>query len=180
MDQNNNFNYNGQQPPMNAPMGQQPPMGAPMGQQPPMGAPMGQQPPMGAPYGQPPMGAPYGQPPMGAPYGQPPMGQPPVIDPDFVHPEVQAKEDAAFGRGLASLIMAEFPIASFFAIGLGGAAQKLAAESKAMAAYYGVDTHGKGQAGRILGKIGKIFGIVMSVFWVLYIVIIAAAVGAVM
>ena len=136
--QNNNYNYNPQQPPMD----NQPPMGQPM----------------------------YGQ--------QPPMGQPPVIDPDFVHPEVQAKEDSAFGKGLASLILAEFPIGSIFAIGLGSKAQALAAESKQMAAFYGVDTHGKGQAGRILGKIGKILGIVMTSFWALYIVIIAAALGS--
>ena len=177
MDQNNNYNYNPQQQP---PVDNQPPMGQPTyTQQPPMGQPMyGQQPPMGQPmYGQqPPMGQPmYGQPPMGQPmYGQPPMGQPPVIDPDFVHPEVQAKEDSAFGKGLASLILAELPIGSIIAIGLGSKAQALAAESKQMAAFYGVDTHGKGQAGRILGKIGKILGIVMTCIYPIYILLIAA------
>ncbi len=86
---------------------------------------------------------------------------------------VAAYADEAFGKSLASAIMSQFPVASFFAIGFGHKGLKLVDQARAAAAYYGISAGGKATAAKVLGTIGKIAGIVYSVVWSLYAVIYA-------
>ena len=97
---------------------------------------------------------------------------PPVMPAD---PEVDACVDSAFGKALASAIMCEFPIASIIAIVMGSTSLNLVEQAKFMAAQRGVKPSGKIVAATILGKIGKIAGIVMTVFWAIYFFIILVA-----
>ena len=96
--------------------------------------------------------------------------QPPVYDraPQPVPPEVTACVDSAFGKGLAAVIMASFPIVSILAIIFGSMALKLVNKANNIAAYYRVSAGGKNIAAKVLGKIGKILGIVMTCFYGLY------------
>ena len=59
-------------------------------------------------------------------------------------------------------------MASIFAIAAGAKAEKLAAQAQEMGARYGIGGGGKAMAGKIMGKIGKIMGIVMTAFWGFY------------
>ncbi len=90
--------------------------------------------------------------------------------------QIQSLANSAFGKGLASVIMAEFPILCFIAIFLGGSAASRAKSASALALQNGVSAGGKCVAAKILGTIGMILGIIMSLFWVLYIIIIIIAV----
>lgn len=83
-------------------------------------------------------------------------------------PHLKELTENAFSNGLASVIMAEFPVASIFAIFKGHKAQKLAREAEELGARYGIGGGGKATAGKIMGKIGKIVGIVLTAFWGFY------------
>ena len=89
--------------------------------------------------------------------------------------EVENMVGEAFSSGLAATICAWFPVASIIAIGKGSKALKKREEAQKMAEAYGVTLPGKNIAARILGMVGKIGGIVMTVFWPLYIIILIAA-----
>lgn len=112
-------------------------------------------------------------------YQQPVYQQPAYQQPAYQQPIPQLKElgDSAFGKGLAAAIMAEFPVTSIIAIIMGSKAQNLAAQAEAMAARYGVSAGGKCIAGKIMGKIGKIMGIVLTVFYAFYFLLLIAAMG---
>ncbi len=97
-----------------------------------------------------------------------------TITPVNTNPQVQSLVNSAFGKALASVIMAEIPIASIIAIIMGSKALKLVDSANALAAQYGISAGGKCVAARILGKIGKIVGIVMTAFWPFYIIFMIA------
>ncbi len=90
---------------------------------------------------------------------------PPVTVTD---PAVEACVDSAFGKSLASAIMCGFPVASIIAIFFGSAGLNLVEQAKMLAAQRGVRPSGKCVAATVLGKIGKIAGIVMTAFWGFY------------
>ena len=87
-------------------------------------------------------------------------------------PAVEQCVDAAFGKSLAATIMCGFPVASIIAIIFGSTGLNLAENAKVMAAQRGVKPSGKNVAATVLGKIGKIAGIVMTAFWGFYLFII--------
>jgi len=84
-----------------------------------------------------------------------------------------AETGSIFGKGIAAVIMAWFPITSIVAIILGSIARKAFDEIYAS----GATISAKLRGGAILAKVGKIAGIVMTIFWVFYIIIIATAIG---
>lgn len=84
---------------------------------------------------------------------------------------------SAFGNGLAATIIAAFPIASIVAIVLGNRALKTVENVRAVCLNQPELTLGrKNRAAKVLGLVGKILGIVMTVFWPIYIGLIAAIV----
>ncbi len=84
-------------------------------------------------------------------------------------PGLQQLVNSAFGKALASVIMAELPIASIIAIFMGSSANKLVAKAENLAAQYGTKAGGKKIAAKIMGKIGFFMGIGMTIFWGIYI-----------
>lgn len=80
-------------------------------------------------------------------------------------PQLKVLAEEAFSNGLAAVIMAEFPVASIFAIIKGCKAQKLAKEAENMAAGYGISAGGKNVAAKIMGIVGKISGIVNTALY---------------
>lgn len=87
-------------------------------------------------------------------------------------PAVDALVDSAFGKGLAATIMCGFPIASIIAIVMGSMGLGLVEQAKTLAAQRGVKPGGKNVAANVLGKIGKIAGIVMTCWWAFYFIFI--------
>ena len=112
-------------------------------------------------------------------YTQPVYTQPPVqpVGPT-VEQVVHDLADKAFGKALASVIMSAFPITSIIAIVMGSKALNLVNQARDIATPYGIFGGGKYIASRIMAMVGKYTGIAMTIFWGLYILIIAAAVGA--
>lgn len=80
-------------------------------------------------------------------------------------PQLRELTDEAFSTGLASVIMAGFPVASIFAIFKGRKAQSLAKEAEDMATAYGFPAGGKNTAAKIMGIVGKISGIVNTALY---------------
>lgn len=127
----------------------------------------------------------YQQPYNPAPAAQPYQPQEPVYpyQPQAAYPYQQPQysyraEDvpglkdlvsSAFSKGLAAVIMAEFPITSIISIFMGSKSKKLVREADQLAAQYGVKAPGKRTAAKILGNIGFGMGIGMTAFWVFYI-----------
>lgn len=97
------------------------------------------------------------------PYTTPASAPIPMTD-----PEVESYVEAAFGKSLAATIMCAFPVASIIAIFFGNTGLNLAESAKQLAAQRGVKPSGKNIAAVVLGKIGKICGIVMTAFWGFY------------
>jgi len=93
-------------------------------------------------------------------------------------PEVDACVETAFSKALAATIMCSFPVASIIAIAFGNTALNLVERAKAMATHRGVRLSGKNIAATVLGKIGKITGIVMTIFWGVYAFILMAIIMA--
>ena len=96
--------------------------------------------------------------------------------PAYSDPAVDLIVDSAFGKALASAIMCEFPIASIIAIVIGSQSLDLVEQAKNLAAQRGAKPSGKIIAATVLGKIGKIAGIIMTCFWGIYLFIILAAI----
>lgn len=92
-------------------------------------------------------------------------------------PQIVALTNSAFAKGLAAAIMCSFPIASIVAIILGFGAKSTATQASNLAAQYNCEYPGKGVAAKILGLIGGIAGIVMTVIWFFYIIVIIAFVS---
>lgn len=84
-------------------------------------------------------------------------------------PGLTDKVKSAFGKGLAAVIMAEFPITSIISIFMGSKSKKLVKEADQLAAQYGTKAPGKRTAAKILGNIGFGLGIGMTAFWTIYI-----------
>lgn len=84
----------------------------------------------------------------------------PVVPQD----KVDKLENKIFVLGLISVIIAETGAGSIVGIILGALAGKNAKRLKRL----GCPIKGKAKAGEILGKVGLILSIVMTVFWVLY------------
>ena len=93
----------------------------------------------------------------------------PVQMPD---PIVESYVDEAFSKSLAATIMCGFPVASIIAISFGSTGLTLVENAKKVAAERGVKPSGKNIAANVLGKIGKIAGIVMTAFWGFYLLLI--------
>ncbi len=93
-------------------------------------------------------------------------------------PDLASCVDSAFGKSLAATIMAWFPICSILSIIFGSMGLKLVKKAEQMAAYYGVSAGGKKIAAKILGKIGKISGIVMTAFYGFYFILLIAIIGS--
>lgn len=94
------------------------------------------------------------------------------------NPQIDSYVDSAFSKGLAATIMAWFPITSIIAIIMGGKALTAEQTAQTLAASSGTSAGGKCVAAKILGKIGKIGGIAMTVFWAVYILLIIGIMGA--
>ena len=90
----------------------------------------------------------------------------PAYAPYMPDAEVTSLTDSAFGKGLAAAIMAWFPIASIIAIFFGAKAGALVRQARELAASRGCMTSKKLIPANVLGKVGLIAGIVMTVFWV--------------
>ena len=93
-------------------------------------------------------------------------------------PRIDTYADSAFSKGLAATIMAWFPVTSIIAIIMGSQSLSAVGIAQSLAASCGTSAGGKCVAGKILGKIGKIGGIVMTAFWGFYILLIAAIIGS--
>lgn len=111
------------------------------------------------------------------------------IAPIPIESHLRSLGDSAFGKALAATIMAWFPITSIIAIFMGSKALKIVGAAYTLAEQNRVRVTGKCKAARVLGMIGKIGGIVMTVFWILYgiyliiyfiisVVVVAAELGA--
>ena len=92
--------------------------------------------------------------------------------------EVAKLANSAFGKCLAAVILAWWPVTSVIAIILGGIGLKAAKKATALAEANNISAGGKKVAAKITGMIGLIGGIVMTVFWLFYIIIIVAIIGA--
>lgn len=76
--------------------------------------------------------------------------------------------NSAFGKGLASAILAGFPIASIIAIIMGSKAKKQVQEADRLAAQHGTKAPGKRTAAKILGNVGFGLGIGLTVFYTIF------------
>ena len=76
--------------------------------------------------------------------------------------------DNAFAKGLASVIMAQFPIASLISIFLARNASSLVAEAEKIAADTGLNAGGKNTAAKVMGIVGFWIGIGYCAFWALF------------
>ena len=87
--------------------------------------------------------------------------------------EAMAREcaDSAFGKTLASVIMAWWAVTSIIAIIFGAIGIKNVNKAEELETNYGVSAGGKKVAAKIMGKIGLIGGIVMTAFWSIYFLI---------
>ena len=90
--------------------------------------------------------------------------------------EVRSCVDSAFSKTLASTILAWFPICSIIAIIMGSKGLFLARRADDLAAHYCIIAGGRNIAAKIMGKIGKIAGIVMTCIYSLYFFIIVMVV----
>ena len=112
-------------------------------------------------------------------YTQPVYTQPPVqpVGPT-VEQVVHDLADKAFGKALAAAIMSSFPITSIIAIVMGSGALKLVNQARDIATPYGVKGGAKYFVARGLGLYGKFTGILMTVVWALYFLIIVGIICA--
>lgn len=110
---------------------------------------------------------------------QPVYAQPPVqpVGPT-VEQVVHDLADKAFGKALASAIMSAFPVTSIIAIVMGSKALKLVNQARDIATPYGVKGGAKYFVARGLGLYGKFTGILMTVVWALYFLIIVGIISA--
>ncbi len=94
--------------------------------------------------------------------------------------EIDSLSGPAFGKALASVIMSWYPVTSIIGLILASSALKKVKKANALAERCGISAGGKIIAAKIMGTIGKISGIVMTVFWSLYILLIIAIVAGTM
>ena len=111
-------------------------------------------------------------------YAQPVYAQPVQPVGPTVEEVVHDLADKAFGKALAAAIMSSFPITSIIAIVMGSGALKLINQARDIATPYGVKGGAKYFVARGLGLYGKFTGILMTVVWALYFLIIVGIIGA--
>ena len=92
--------------------------------------------------------------------------------------EIDSLSGPAFGQALASVIMSWYPVTSIIALILSISALKKVKKANALAERCGISAGGKIIAAKIMGTIGKISGIVMTIFWSLYILLLIAVIGS--
>lgn len=92
-------------------------------------------------------------------------------------PQIDVLAGSGFGKALAAVIMAWFPITSIISIILGAIGLKAVNKARALAENCGVSAGGKTVAGKIMGLIGLIGGIFMTAIYLLYFIIVAAIIG---
>ena len=102
--------------------------------------------------------------------------QQPDSSSQYDDPRISELVDSAFGKALAANIMCAFPITSIISIILGAKAGSLVRQANTLAAACGKKAGGKSIAAKIMGGIGKGFGIGMTIFWALYFFIIIVAI----
>lgn len=90
--------------------------------------------------------------------------------------ELEDLVGSAFGKSLASVIIAGFPISSIIAIILSCSGQSKLKAAQELAARMGVSAGGKAVAAKVLGIIGKIAGIVCTAIYGLYFLTILAVI----
>ena len=95
-------------------------------------------------------------------------------------PEIEACAGSAFGKALASVIISWLPIGSIIAIILSSGALKLVKRANELAAHYGISAGGKAIAAKILGIVGKVSSIVVTVIYALYFLVLVGLIGSLM
>ncbi|MBQ8183998.1 MAG: hypothetical protein IJ025_08905 [Clostridia bacterium] len=85
-----------------------------------------------------------------------------TTQPNVLPPDIQQRINDVFGKALAAAIMSEFPVASIIAIFFGNNALKEIVALTEICRSMGIRLPGKLVAGRILGIVGKIAGIVYT------------------
>ena len=90
--------------------------------------------------------------------------------------EVKSLVDSAFGKCLAAVIIAWFPIGSIIAIILGAKGLKTVKKAVVLAEANNISAGGKKVASKITGIIGLIGGIVMTVYYFFVVLIFALAI----
>ena len=83
-------------------------------------------------------------------------------------PMIDVLAGQAFSKGLASVILSQFPIASIIGLILGSKGVKSANMARDLANAQGVKGGGKYMVGRILSTIGKFMSLFYTIFWALY------------
>lgn len=86
----------------------------------------------------------------------------PSVDLSAVQEEIASLANSAFGKGLAAVIMASFPISCYVSIFLGASGMKSAKKASELARKNGLKAGGKNTAGRIMSIIGLAYGAYMS------------------
>ncbi len=83
-------------------------------------------------------------------------------------PMIDVFAGQAFSKGLASVILSQFPIASIIGLVMGSKGLKSANMARDLANAQGVKGGGKYMVGRILSTVGKFTSLFYTVFWALY------------
>lgn len=86
---------------------------------------------------------------------------------------IASRARGVFGKALASLLIPPYPILSLICYILGSGALKDIEEIEEYCASIGCDTPGILKAARVLGKLGKGFGIAFTIIWSLIVVLYA-------
>ena len=83
-------------------------------------------------------------------------------------PMIDTLAGEAFSKGLASVILSQFPIASIIGLVMGSKGLKSANMARDLANAQGVKGGGKYMVGRILSTVGKFMSLFYTIFWALY------------
>ena len=89
---------------------------------------------------------------------------------------VDEKCDRGFFKGLTALILCCFPICSVIAICFGVSGQRIMSAANNLADAYGLSLPPKYFIGKSFSIVGKIVGIVMTAFWTIWMIVMAATV----
>ncbi len=90
------------------------------------------------------------------------------IEQETTDTQMKTLVEGTFGKALASVIMAQFPIASIIAIFTGRKASKMVAQIDELAAETGIAPGGKRTASKIMSLVGFISGIYYTAFYAMF------------